>query len=482
MRVALTHKFVVGSLVVGTAVILFPLLLAGSGVAVAPWVSPFVALGVGGLMGFFLSRDFARTFKSLRTATEQISHGNLTTRVVVQDSPRFPDETHDLARSIQGMAASLRELVEHVQKTAEQVSRAAHELTRSAERVNGNNGEISTAVASLAESVAEQQGLLSDANRLIHEIASTVERNADRAREAFGFAAEANQKANSGVDVARLAIEKMRMVFERVEQSVARVFDLEEKTRHVNQITALITSVAHRTNLLSLNASIEAARAGEAGRGFSVVADEIRKLAESAGQSAEEISKLIHEIQVDTNEVADEMRESSIGVREGREDVDTIAHSLEHIRSAVGEAASRAEEIFHGTDSHTRDLERMVGAMDEIAKVAESNAAAIEGVAVTSQQQLSSMAEMVASSASLSELAEPAHVLVFTARPTGGSRLGMEVDRIVGLVNGAAAVAHCEGPIAERRSVDDRVVFVLDPQRLVARAIEVIERSLGRGG
>ena len=79
------------------------------------------------------------------------------------------------------------------------------------------------------------------------------------------------------------------------------------------------------------------------------------------------------------------------------------------------------------------------------------------------------------------ELAEPAHVLVFTGRPTGGARLGMEVDRIVGLVDGAAAVAHGEGPIAERRSIDDRVVFVLDPQRLVARAREVIERSLGRG-
>ena len=78
----------------------------------------------------------------------------------------------------------------------------------------------------------------------------------------------------------------MRTVFERVEQSVATVFELEAKTRHVHQITEIITSVAHRTNLLSLNASIEAARAGEAGRGFSVVADEIRKLAESAGHAA----------------------------------------------------------------------------------------------------------------------------------------------------------------------------------------------------
>ena len=185
-----------------------------------------------------------------------------------------------------------------------------------------------------------------------------------------------------------------------------KVFELEEKMRQVSQITGMITSVANSTNLLSLNASIEAARAGEAGRGFSVVADEIRKLAESAGESAEEISTLIHEIQTETSEVADQMRESSLGVKEGHEDVDTLAHSLGHIRSAVGEAASRAEEIFHGADSHTQSLDRMVAAMDEVAKVAGGNAAAIDGVVTTSQGQVASMTEMVASSRSLNGLAE----------------------------------------------------------------------------
>jgi methyl-accepting chemotaxis protein len=406
MRVSLTHKFVAGSLVVGGAAVGVPILLGSSGVAVTPWVAPFVALGAGGAIGFFLSRHLTRTFQDLHATTEEIARGNLAAPVGVETDPRLPDETHALARSIVRMTAGLCDLVEHVQGTSDRVSRAAHDLTRSAEHVSGKNEDISSKVADLARSVTEQQKLLHDVTRLIHEIASTIERNADRAREAFGFAAEANQKANSGVDVARLAIEKMRMVFERVEKSVARVFELEEKTRHVHQITALITSVAHRTNLLSLNASIEAARAGEAGRGFSVVADEIRKLAESAGESAEEISKLINEIQVETHEVADEMRESSLGVREGREDVDTIAHSLEHIRSAVGEAATRAEEIFHGADGQNQDVERMVQAMDEVERVAERNAVAIDTVVTTSQQQLASMREMLGSSTSVTELAE----------------------------------------------------------------------------
>jgi methyl-accepting chemotaxis protein len=406
VRVALTHKFALGSLLVGAAVMGFPALLDQSGVEVAPWVSIFVALGAGGAVGFALSRELTRNFGKLNIATDRISRGDLTARVDLPVDQRFPDETHALARSIEQMAASLRDLLENVQGTADRVSAAAHGVRRSAQGASDNNSEISATVAELARSVAEQREMLQKANRLIHEIASTIERNAERAREAFGFAAEANQKASSGVDASRLAIEKMRSVFERVEQSVARVFELEGKTAHVHQITEIITSVAHRTNLLSLNASIEAARAGEAGRGFSVVAEEVRKLAESAGHSAQEISNLINEIQFETNEVSEGMRASSLGVNEGREDVDTIAHSLEHIRAAVGEAAARAEEIFHGADSHTRDVEKMVQSMDEIAKVAERNAETIGGVASTSEEQVNSMSQMVDASRSLTEISE----------------------------------------------------------------------------
>jgi methyl-accepting chemotaxis protein len=247
---------------------------------------------------------------------------------------------------------------------------------------------------------------------VIHDIASAVELNAGRAREAFGFSAEANQKANAGVDVSKLAIEKMRLVFERIEQTGSLVFQLEAKTRHVHQITEIITSVAQRTNLLSLNASIEAARAGEAGRGFSVVADEIRKLAESAGRSSEEISKLVHEIQVETQEVADEMRESSHLVGEGREDVNTIAHSLEQIRAAVGEASSRAEEIFQGADAQARDAERMVSSVDEIARVGQHTAESVDEVAETSREQLGAMSEVVGCVGSLNELAEELRKMV----------------------------------------------------------------------
>jgi len=405
VRLSLTYKFVLGSTCLAAAAIGFPVLLRGAGVPVAPWVSFFVALGVGGGVGFFLSRELAGSFQSLRDATERISRGDLAARVDVAPSPRFPDETHDLARSVQAMAARLRELVGHVQRSADRASAAALELAGSAQGLSANNEGISSTVAGVAGSVAQEQQLLQDASRLIGEIAQAIDANASRAREAFGFAAEASQKANTGVNVSHLALVKLKIVFERVERAGARVFQLEEKTGQVNQIVEIITGVAQRTNLLSLNASIEAARAGEAGRGFSVVADEIRKLSESATRSGEQISKLIHEIQTDTQGVADEMRESGQVINEGREDVNTIAASLEHIRSAVSVASDRAEEIFHEADHQARDAEGMVASMAEISRVAAGNAEAIEAVARTSQEQVKAMEELAASARSLSGLA-----------------------------------------------------------------------------
>ncbi len=406
MRLSLSHRFVLGSLLVAATVLVLPSAWQRAGLWAPAWVWPFVALGVGGGLGFFLSRELSWKFHALRTATERISRGDLNVEFGPPAGRRFDDEIDDLGRAVQAMLARLRELVGHMQHTADGLTNAARDLTRTTEGARAGNEEISATVERVAKDVAHQQELLQGASGLIREIAQAIELTASRAREAFGFAAEANQKANSGVDISRLAIEKMRTVFERVEQAGTKVFELETKTRYVHQITEIIHSVAQRTNLLSLNASIEAARAGEAGRGFSVVAEEIRKLAESAGRSAEEISKLVNQIQSDTREVADEMRESSQVIGEGRDDVNTIALSLEQIRAAVGEAAARAEEIFQEADSQTRDAERMVESMDGIARLASDNAAAARDGSEAARQQIEGMAETVASAQALSALAE----------------------------------------------------------------------------
>jgi methyl-accepting chemotaxis protein len=389
------------------------------GLQLASWATTLLALAAGAGIGFGLSRGFGRQCQDLQRTTERMSRGDFSELAANAQPPKFPDELSDLSQNLHATSARFRELINQAQELASRVSEAASKTARSTETVSGQSGEIGSTVSDLAGSVEEQQRLLENANKMIHEVAATIDRNAEHAREAFGFAAEANQKANTSVDVTRLAVEKMRTVFERIEKTVEQVFELEAKTQHAHQITEIITRVASSTNLLSLNASIEAARAGEAGRGFSVVADEIRKLAESAGRRSEEISKLIHEIQSETADVADEMRLSSSLISEGREDVDMIASSLEQIRGAVSEAAGRAEEIFHGADTHTREVERMVGSMDEVANVGARRATTIDRVVETSRLQVSSTGEVIELSDTLKTLSSDLSSLLadFGAEP-----------------------------------------------------------------
>jgi methyl-accepting chemotaxis protein len=424
VRIALTHKFLTGSLLVAASGGVLPWGFRTLGLDFSEWGSIFIALAVGGGLGFALSRSLGRKFEVLREATDRIQTGDLTVQLKVSDRKFFADETDELAVSVKGMLSQLNTFVHRVQDNADLVTTAAHDLTREIENVREVNGGISNTVSAGTEGNARKRELLDHATELIGRITSDIEVNAGRAREAFGFAAEANQKASNGVEVSGLAIDKMRAVFERVEQTGQMVFDLEAKTGHVHQITEIITSVAHRTNLLSLNASIEAARAGEAGRGFSVVADEIRKLSESATRSADEISKLINEIQSDTSEVADEMRKSSEVITEGREDVNTIADSLGEISMAVGEAAARSEAIFHDADEHAVSAERMVVAMSELKGSTEESDSIHSEVARMASGQLGAVSKMVDGSLELSAAAEELRELLSHYRTAGGASEG----------------------------------------------------------
>ncbi|MCA9513110.1 MAG: methyl-accepting chemotaxis protein [Myxococcota bacterium] len=432
MRTPLAYKLVLASLVVAFASIGLPELIRAGGVAFPTWATFFVALGAGGGVGLVFARILGPKLERLRATTDGIRRGDLRADLVASAPARFPDEIDALAESATVMHDNLSRLVVHLQATADRLSTGAQDLSASIQNVSSGNEEISTTVRDVADRVKRQQEVLENGARIIQEIASDIELNAGRAREAFGFAAEANQKAGTGVEVSRLAIEKMGTMFERVEQTSQMVFDLEAKTRHVHQITEIITSVAHRTNLLSLNASIEAARAGEAGRGFSVVADEIRKLSENAGRSADEISKLIHEIQSDTHQVADEMRKSSLVIDEGREDVNTIADALSQISMAVGEAAARSEEIFHGADSHAMNAERMVASMQEIAMGASGSAESIAEVSRTANDQLAAVSEMVESSRTMADLAQSLREVLRGFRTDGPAAPGDEPSASTG--------------------------------------------------
>lgn len=405
----LSIKVVAASLCVAAGGVVAPELVRQAGLALDPLGSGLLSLGAGGVVGLFLAQRVAIRFRQLQRDVSRVSGVDLgAADQRAQGAPRFGlrDEIDHLVENLEAASARLLALMGEINRQTTSVASESEAMFDAVQPLRTGTRGIVDTVAELEKDIRQQHALIEEAKQQIHDMSSAMDRNADRAREAFGFAAEANQTAGTGVEVAQLAVEKMRHVFEGVEQTGAKVFALESKTRHVHQITEMITDVAHRTNLLSLNASIEAARAGEAGRGFSVVADEIRKLSESAGRSAEQMTSLIHEIQSDTDAVADEMRQSSRDIGEGREDINTLVNSLETIGRAVGEAATRAEEIIHGADGRLKHAESMVNSMSEIASGVGSTGSEIHQMAQAAQSDLACAEDLAKRAEALGLLAE----------------------------------------------------------------------------
>ena len=399
VRLSFSRQLVLACLALALASVAMPVAAQFAGMPAPGWAAVSVALGAGAVTGLGLSRLLQAKFARLRVVAASLQRGE---EVAASASGTALAATDEFAVIVQTMREELSQRTDALEQVSSDLVLSACELGKAAHGVAVRNEEIGAAVGGVAQHLAGQRETLRDAAGAVNDLAEGIELNAGLAREVAGFATDASSTASGSAVASQDALGRMQAVFERVEQASHRVFELEAKTRHVHQITEIITRVAHRTNLLSLNASIEAARAGESGRGFSVVADEIRKLSESAGHSADEIANLIHEIQADTGQVADEMRESSEVICAGRKDVRAIATSLSDIAVAIGEAASRSEAISRGEERHAANAERMVAALTDLSASAQANAEATAGVSRSVDLQLRELSIVLDAAESLS--------------------------------------------------------------------------------
>lgn len=384
----MTHQLVLACLVVALASVAVPVAAQFAGLPASGWATMAAALGTGAATGFGLSRLFASRFDRIREAAALIERGDWSAGPFANRESRLIEGGDELAVLVDAMRQQLSRRFSQLDRIVEEVLGASRELGDAARGVADGNADVGAAVEHVASQLTGQREVLREAASALEALAAEVGSNTALAREASRFADEACEGASVGVETASHALEQIETVVERVESASQRACELEEKTRLVRDMTEIITEVAHRTNLLSLNASIEAARAGEAGRGFAVVADEIRKLSENAGRSAGEVAKLVHEIQADTGGVAEEMRQSGEVIRDGRQDVRAISACLSQIEQSVSVVGTRSEAICRGGDQQVTSAETLVDSITELSKTAQSGAQAIRGVAQRMEVQL----------------------------------------------------------------------------------------------
>jgi methyl-accepting chemotaxis protein len=359
-----------------------------------------LALGQG------LTVAIARTSRvgRLKESAVEISRGDLSRSVVSEAGPAFQDELDELTLAIRTMQENLRDLVSRIQRTAQSVADSANDLQASAEEVNASTDEVASSMEKIAEGAGQQSDLVERTSKVIGEMAASIERTARSAEEAAKASAETSTAAAGGGEAARLAGEKVKKVFARIEAASEQVFAFGERTKEISKIVEAITSVANQTNLLALNATIEAARAGEYGRGFAVVAEEVRKLAESAGRSAEQISGVASDISGRAAKVVETMKESVAELGDGREDLNAIIRTLSDIAQMTRTGADKVGVISGAARDQLQGSADMVQAMDHISDVATGNAGATEQVRKVIAEQTAAVSQMASAAQELTNL------------------------------------------------------------------------------
>lgn len=335
------------------------------------------------------------------TAMQHMTAGDLRQKL----TPHGLEEIHKLGEHFNQMVDSLKNLILKSSETGESVSAASEELSASIDSVvaisTDTQKSMSDSVAKTKEKLSVSLDSINTITSMVNSIDSTV-----HAASIASQAAVSSQKiADDGSQKSDIAIKQIMAIQAEVNTTAETVAKLGDKSQRVGNIVDTISGIAEQTNLLSLNAAIEAARAGEHGRGFSVVAEEISKLASQTEAATKEIAAIINEVRHETEQAVVNMQQSRKGVANGVVSVQQTVESFKAIYAAIENLNSKINEIQHLADEQRSGSEQVQQAVNDISDYLNENAAGMDKLNKNSHTQLASLQEIRTAAASLAEMA-----------------------------------------------------------------------------
>jgi len=304
--------------------------------------------------------------------------------------------TSQLANAVRGafLYQQREKLIVHIADSAEKLSTVSDKLTNTVNGTKKAMNQIAESMGQVAKGASDQAEVVNQTALSIDQMSNASQNIAEDARTSNNFAAEAAKEAEQGKMLGEATVQNMVEIKKIVGEASLKVREMSDHSSQISTIVETIEDIASQTNLLALNAAIEAARAGEHGKGFAVVADEVRKLAEKSAVSAKEIAKLVKTIQNSIDQTVISMAKSDTEVAAGVTQADKSNESLNTIHQAANQVYLTVSEIARSAGSIAQQAQQMSSAVENIASVSEENTSATEEVNASVMEINATMVEM----------------------------------------------------------------------------------------
>ncbi|MBU7315663.1 methyl-accepting chemotaxis protein [Paenibacillus oleatilyticus] len=349
---------------------------------------------------YFLLRYMLRTIPKMSETIKQISHGDLTPTLAVDSQ----DEVGQVADNLNRMLDAFSVMINRFHLASEQMAAASEQLT-ALESFRASD-HIRAAVKEMTDGGESQLNSAVETSRAMEEMAIGVQRVAESSSIVAEVSDASMQEIKEGHRAIQDAVSQMKSIRESVGQTAHDMQQLYEHSQKITDIINVIADISNQTQLLSLNASIEAARAGEHGRGFSVVAGEVKKLAEQSALSAQGISQLVKDIQLSAQKATQTMQKGVKDVEQGSKVIDSVSVVFNNITETFQAIAVQIQDVTATAQQMAAGTDQVAASMSDVVTNHQIHVQHSAGISASAQSQYETMKDISALAESLSKMAE----------------------------------------------------------------------------